>query len=126
MSGQDVLSFGAVLRHRRLVAGLTQEALAERSGLGLRSIQGLERGETQPRRDPQPGLTYMGVYSRAIDQLHREPEPSVAVLAAIEQLNAQGITLIVVTHDDEVGNRARRHLRMRDGKVVDDYIGTRS
>ena len=51
MSEQDVLSFGAVLRHRRLVAGLTQEALAERSGLGLRSIQGLERGETQPRRE---------------------------------------------------------------------------
>ena len=47
------------------------------------------------------------------------------VLAAIEQLNAQGITLIVVTHDNEVGNRARRHLRMRDGKVVDDYVGSR-
>ncbi len=47
------------------------------------------------------------------------------VLAAIEQLNAQGITLIVVTHDNEIGNRARRHLRMRDGKVVDDYVGSR-
>ena len=45
------------------------------------------------------------------------------VLAAIEQLNARGITLIVVTHDIEVGNRARRHIRMRDGKVVDDYVG---
>jgi putative ABC transport system ATP-binding protein len=47
------------------------------------------------------------------------------VLAAIERLNAQGITLIVVTHDIEVGNRARRHLRMRDGRVVDDYLGVR-
>jgi len=47
------------------------------------------------------------------------------VLSAIEQLNAQGITLIVVTHDIEVGNRARRHIRMRDGKVVDDYVGSR-
>jgi putative ABC transport system ATP-binding protein len=47
------------------------------------------------------------------------------VLAAIEQLNAQGITLIVVTHDNDIGNRARRHLRMRDGKVVDDYVGSR-
>jgi len=42
------------------------------------------------------------------------------VLAAIEKLNASGITLIVVTHDVEVGDRARRYLRMRDGKVVED------
>jgi putative ABC transport system ATP-binding protein len=42
------------------------------------------------------------------------------VLQAIEALNAQGITLIVVTHDSEVANRARRNIRMRDGKVVGD------
>lgn len=42
------------------------------------------------------------------------------VLAAIEGLNARGITLLVVTHDAEVAQRARRHIRMRDGKVVDD------
>jgi len=47
------------------------------------------------------------------------------VLAAIEQLNTQGITLIVVTHDIEVGNRARRHLRMRDGRIVEDFLGSR-
>ncbi len=42
------------------------------------------------------------------------------VLAALEQLNRAGITLLVVTHDDEVSARARRHIRMRDGKVVVD------
>jgi putative ABC transport system ATP-binding protein len=42
------------------------------------------------------------------------------VLAAIEGLNERGITLLVVTHDAEVAQRARRHIRMRDGKVVDD------
>ena len=44
-------SFGTLLRETRLKAGLTQEALAERSGLGMRSIQGLERGESHPRRE---------------------------------------------------------------------------
>jgi putative ABC transport system ATP-binding protein len=44
------------------------------------------------------------------------------VLAAIEGLNAQGITLVVVTHDSEVANRARRSIRMRDGKVVEDAL----
>jgi len=42
------------------------------------------------------------------------------VLTAIEALNAKGITLIVVTHDAEVSRRARRNVRMRDGRVVED------
>ena len=42
--------FGRLLQEFRLRAGLTQEALAERAGLGRRSLQGLERGESGPRR----------------------------------------------------------------------------
>jgi putative ABC transport system ATP-binding protein len=45
------------------------------------------------------------------------------VLAALESLNGKGITLVVVTHDDEVAARSRRHIRMRDGKVVIDQPG---
>ncbi len=42
------------------------------------------------------------------------------VVAALERLNADGITLVVVTHDPEIGRRARRRLRMVDGKIVSD------
>jgi len=42
------------------------------------------------------------------------------VLAALESLNAGGISLIVVTHDDEVSARSRRQIRMRDGRIVHD------
>ncbi len=42
--------FGDLLRRHRLAAGLTQEALAERSGLSPRSIQDLERGRHRPHR----------------------------------------------------------------------------
>ncbi len=45
------------------------------------------------------------------------------VLEALEQLNDQGITLLVVTHDDEVAARSRRHIRLRDGRVVVDRVG---
>jgi non-specific serine/threonine protein kinase len=51
MTQGDSASFGQLLKQWRLLRGLTQEVLAERSGLGIRSIQGLERGETQPRRE---------------------------------------------------------------------------
>jgi non-specific serine/threonine protein kinase len=45
------LAFNDLLRHHRLAAGLTQEALAERAGLSVHGIQKLERGVTRPYRD---------------------------------------------------------------------------
>lgn len=42
------------------------------------------------------------------------------VTQILEALNAQGVTLLVVTHDQELGSRARRCLRMEDGAVVED------
>jgi putative ABC transport system ATP-binding protein len=45
------------------------------------------------------------------------------VLDALESLNDGGITLLVVTHDDEVAARSSRHIRMRDGRVVEDVHG---
>lgn len=45
--GQDPATFGARLRAFRSAAGLSQEELAERSGLSLRTIGNLERGSTR-------------------------------------------------------------------------------
>lgn len=42
------------------------------------------------------------------------------VIQLLEELNQQGTTLIVVTHDQAIGNRAHRRLRMVDGKIVSD------
>jgi putative ABC transport system ATP-binding protein len=42
------------------------------------------------------------------------------VVEIIENLNAEGITLIVVTHDPDIGSRARRRLVLHDGRVARD------
>lgn len=42
------------------------------------------------------------------------------VVAILEQLNQQGITLMVVTHDQALGQRAGRRIRMVDGRIVSD------
>jgi putative ABC transport system ATP-binding protein len=39
------------------------------------------------------------------------------VVRLLEELNAQGVTLIVVTHDAALGQRARRQLIMEDGSL---------
>ena len=42
------------------------------------------------------------------------------IIELLERLNAEGATLILVTHDPELGERARRRLHMRDGAIVED------
>jgi len=43
-----------------------------------------------------------------------------AVIDALEALNARHITLIVVTHDAAIGRRARRQIKMVDGRITAD------
>lgn len=42
------------------------------------------------------------------------------ILALFDDLVTQGITIILVTHDGEVANRASRIVRMKDGEIVSD------
>jgi putative ABC transport system ATP-binding protein len=42
------------------------------------------------------------------------------VLTILEALNRDGLTLLVVTHDPEIGRRARRRLQLVDGRIVAD------
>jgi putative ABC transport system ATP-binding protein len=42
------------------------------------------------------------------------------IMQILEQLNRDGIAVLIVTHDPAIGGRARRHLKLRDGKVVGD------
>ncbi len=42
------------------------------------------------------------------------------VMALLENLHQSGTTLIIVTHDRELGDRAQRQIMMRDGKIHAD------
>ncbi|MBL8498782.1 ABC transporter ATP-binding protein [Nitrosomonas sp. JL21] len=43
------------------------------------------------------------------------------VMALLENLHHGGTTLIVVTHDRELGARAHRQIGMRDGRILTDH-----
>ena len=42
------------------------------------------------------------------------------ILATLKSLNVQGITVVVVTHEEDIGAQAKRRIRMRDGVVQTD------
>ena len=49
------------------------------------------------------------------------------IMSLLCQLNEKGMTIILVTHEEEIANYAKRILRMRDGKILsDDPIKNRS
>ena len=45
---------------------------------------------------------------------------SVEIMAIFQQLNERGITIIMVTHEQEIAAYAQRNVIMRDGLILDD------
>lgn len=42
------------------------------------------------------------------------------IIELIERMNRDGLTVVVVTHDPEIGGRARRILKLVDGRIASD------
>ncbi|MFE6685825.1 helix-turn-helix domain-containing protein [Streptomyces sp. NPDC057743] len=74
--------FSALLKRLRRAANLTQEALAERAGVGVRTIRGLETGE---RADPR--VTTVRLLA---DALGLSPEDRERLLASAVRRTAEG------------------------------------
>lgn len=46
----------------------------------------------------------------------------VEIMSLFQRLNREGITIVVVTHELEIARFARRILRFRDGRLIDDEM----
>ncbi|NUU21915.1 MAG: ABC transporter ATP-binding protein, partial [Streptomycetaceae bacterium] len=49
-------------------------------------------------------------------------ENTAVVLDLLDELHGQGLTLLVITHDETVAARASRRIRIADGRVVDEAV----
>ena len=45
------------------------------------------------------------------------------ILNLLRELNSGGVTIVVITHDAHVAAAMRRHVEIRDGRVVRDEQG---
>jgi putative ABC transport system ATP-binding protein len=46
------------------------------------------------------------------------------VVQLLEGLNERGMILLLVTHDQELSDRASRQIRMIDGRIAGEGLGT--
>lgn len=96
----------------------------------------LDRVGLKPRRDHRPNELSGGQQQRvAIARaLVNQPKMILAdeptgnldsisekeIMKILKELNAQGITVVIVTHEEEIGLQAKRLIRMRDGVISSD------
>src|SRR5437870_1415089 len=50
---------------------------------------------------------------------------SVEIMAIFQQLNERGITIVMVTHEQDIATYAGRNIMMRDGLILDDHVVSR-
>ena len=43
------------------------------------------------------------------------------ILQILKELHADGRTVILITHDNEIADQAKRVIRIKDGKIERDY-----
>ncbi len=107
------------LRKERVQSALAAFGLAERARHRPDQLSGGQRQRVAIAR-----ATIMGPQVILADEPTGNLDHSSGseVIRILEDLNRQGMTLILVTHDPELGARARRTIRMVDGRLASDTI----
>lgn len=50
-----------------------------------------------------------------------DTKSSVEIMRIFQELNNEGATILMVTHESDIANHTKRVVKFRDGEIVDDY-----
>ena len=106
-------------RRARALKRLTQVGLAQRTDHHPAQLSGGQQQRVAIARAlvNDPVLILADEPTGALDS-----RTSLEVMALLQQLNGEGITIVVVTHEHDVASYAKRIIQFRDGKVVEDHL----
>jgi putative ABC transport system ATP-binding protein len=110
---------GAAPRARRERAAAILESVGLKARLGHRPDQ-LSGGERQRVAIGRAMIMQPRFLLADEPTGNLDSKSGAEIMHILEELNRDGIALLIVTHDPLIGDRAQRHLTLRDGKVVGD------
>jgi putative ABC transport system ATP-binding protein len=104
-------------RRSRVLEGLAEVGLSDRAGHLPTQLSGGQQQRVAVARAlaMRPSVLLLDEPTGNLDSASEEE-----VLALLERVNRQGATLAMVTHSNEVAERASRIVRLADGAIVSD------
>jgi putative ABC transport system ATP-binding protein len=112
----------ATERHAHAARRLSQVGLAERTHHHPAQLSGGQQQRVAIARAlvGDPILVLADEPTGALDS-----RTGIEIMAVLQQLNREGITVVVVTHERDIAAYADRIIHFRDGLVVDDRANVR-
>jgi putative ABC transport system ATP-binding protein len=119
------LIYGGVLpkeRRERAAEVLQRVGLGERMSHRPTQLSGGQQQRVAIARalSGKPALLLADEPTGALDT-----QTGIEILSLFSQLNAEGATVVLVTHDHDVARATKRTIEMRDGKIVADHLNVR-
>ena len=105
-------------RHRRASGALTAVGLGDRMNHKPNELSGGQRQRVAVARAlvNNPSILLADEPTGNLDSKTGDE-----IMELFDELSRKGNTIIVVTHEEYIANRAHRIVKLRDGKIVDDY-----
>ena len=104
-------------RRRRAIELLTRVGLG---GRGTHTPAELSGGQQQRVAIARALMNEPPVLFAAEPTGNLDTTSSVEIMNLFTALSAEGITIVMVTHEDDIAAYAKRHLVMRDGRLIKD------
>ena len=116
-NGQLYAGVGIAERRLRAERALARVGLEHRAHFRPPTMSGGERQRVAIARAlaGRPAIVLADEPTGNIDSV-----AGAAILELLQQLNADGATIVVITHDRELASRLGRQVRMLDGEIVSD------
>jgi putative ABC transport system ATP-binding protein len=108
-----------VERHERALRSLQRVGLGERSGHTPAELSGGQQQRVAIARAlvNNPRLILADEPTGALDS-----QTSEDIMRLLAELNEQGMTVVLVTHEADIATWARRRVVFRDGRVLEDAV----